>query len=167
MKHADCSGMSFGIVNSAARYLARRRLQRQAAQEAHNTADVEAAAAALKQQLQEETAASAEAALRADDAAARDAEAQAVLLQQLQHAFEQQQSSKVRVGLPTKRGQHAHGFIEKFEGCLMLSSLNAVTAELKAPSILQTFMRSDLAGLILCRRKHKRCTSMLRCCMPA
>lgn len=48
-------------------------------------------------QLQDETAASAEAALHADDAAAHDAKAQAMLLQQLQHALEQQQCSKVRL----------------------------------------------------------------------
>jgi phosphoglycolate phosphatase-like HAD superfamily hydrolase len=89
------------LVQSAARYLGRRRAQRQAAQEAQNTSDAEAAAAALKQQLQEETMASAEAVLRADHAAARNAEACATLLQQMQHAFEQQQSSKVRADMPT------------------------------------------------------------------
>jgi hypothetical protein len=87
------------VVKSAATRLGSYRSQQQVAQEAQNTVDAEAAVAALKQQLQDETMASAEAAVRADDAAAHDAEARAMLLQQLQQALEQQQCSKVRVGL--------------------------------------------------------------------
>ena len=134
------------MVRSAATRLGSCRSQQQVAQEAQNTADAEAAAADLKQQLQEETLAAAEAASRSEDAAAHDAEARAVLLQQLQQALEQHQCSKVRVEIQLQHTTRSS--CDTRLGYLMHRQPGCKQRLVEGPHTLLSYTLTQLASLV-------------------